>query len=354
MISHSAKALAGMAATELLTAHPELSALTGPDAFARWQNLFWQMLEELSAALELQRPQLFCEYVCWLKPLLAARGVSVELLSSAVERLNQVLQAELPGPAASEAAAVCRDASKLLLQEQPYSDQRDMTADPMYGRLVGEYLLALLEGDRERAVGLVVRAAEQGRSIHELYLQVLLAAQEEAGRMWQNHEINVAEEHFVTVVTKAVMAQLRSRAIARASNGQTLVVASVAGNQHDLGLQAVADFFELDGWRVINLGADVPTRDLVEAVGFYQADVLGLAACLRPQLLTLKHAIQAVRSSQRGRSIRIIVGGRAFRGGAADLAAELGADGYAADPHQALLLAGQLVGLTGKAQTSER
>ena len=41
-------------------------------------------------------------------------------------------------------------------------------------------------------------------------------------------------------------------------------MAAVAGNQHDIGLHAVADFFEMAGWRSILLGADVPAADLAQ------------------------------------------------------------------------------------------
>ncbi len=47
-----------------------------------------------------------------------------------------------------------------------------------------------------------------GRSVGELYLNVLLPAQAELGRMWLAGEINVAEEHFASQATRMVMAQL--------------------------------------------------------------------------------------------------------------------------------------------------
>ena len=109
--------------------------------------------------------------------------------------------------------------------------------------------------------------------------------------------------------------------------------------------------FERD-WRVIQLGSDVPIRDLFQAVGFYQADLLGLSVSLRTQLATLKQTIEAVRRSESGRVVKILVGGRALAG-ASDLAAEFGADAYAADPSQAVALGNALVGLGSEAATGE-
>jgi methanogenic corrinoid protein MtbC1 len=160
--------------------------------------------------------------------------------------------------------------------------------------------------------------------------------------MWQADEINVAEEHFATSTTKAIFAQLRLRAPIQAPNGKTLLAAAVMGNQLDLGLHVVADFFEMAGWRVIQLGSDMPIPDLAQAVEFYQPDLLALSVSLHTQLVTLTETIQAVRRGQRGAVVKILVGGRALAD-ATDLAQQFGADGYAADPHAAVALGNALV-----------
>ena len=345
MVIHSAKALAGYAASELLESSPGLGEGADSAAFQRWQNLFVQCLQELAAAVQFNRPQLLVQYVDWLRRLLTARGVEVNALKSGLDSLAKVLGTELPTEAAKIPAAMCREASQSLERETAVPG-RPLAADSGYGRLASSYLLALLEGDRALAIRLVLDAAEAGHPVRDLYVKVLLPAQEETGRMWQDVEINIAEEHFATATTRAVMAQLRARTVVKPANGKTLVTSAVAGNQHDIGLQVVADFFEMDGWRVIQLGSDVPIPDLVEAVGFYQADLLGLSVCLSSQLTTLKETIESVRQSDRGAAVKILVGGRGLTG-AADLAAEFGADGYAVDPAEAVSLGSTLVGLGG-------
>jgi methanogenic corrinoid protein MtbC1 len=118
----------------------------------------------------------------------------------------------------------------------------------------------------------------------------------------------------------------------------------VAGNQHDIGLHAVADFFEMAGWRTVRLGADVPTADLAQAVEFFAADILVLSVSLNVQLETFKSTIEAVRSGSRGEVVKILAGGLAFAD-SDNLAVEMGADAYAADPDEAVRVGGQLVGL---------
>ena len=85
----------------------------------------------------------------------------------------------------------------------------------------------------------------------------------------------------------------------RPRNGRTIVAATVAGNQHDLGIQMVADLFEANGWRAIQLGANVPSEDLAQTVEFYDADLVALAFSMLGQLPALSDAIAAVRKSTR-------------------------------------------------------
>ena len=104
----------------------------------------------------------------------------------------------------------------------------------------------------------------------------------------------------------------------------------------------------MDGWRVIQLGADVPPADLVEAVDFYRADLLGLSVALRSQWGTLRQTISALRQA-RGRSLKILVGGRGLHG-AEDLVEQLGADAYAAEPRAAVAIGNALVGVADSGQ----
>jgi methanogenic corrinoid protein MtbC1 len=230
------------------------------------------------------------------------------------------------------------------LDEQTVDLSAPLQPDTPHGQIASSYLLAVLEGDRRRASQVILDALDQSESVHDLYLHVLMPAQAELGRLWVTGEINVAEEHFASHTTKMVMSQLLSRAAFQPPNGKTVLAAAVAGNQHDIGLCAVADFFEMGGWRTIQLGADVPIADLVQAVEFFVVDLLVLSVSLNVQLDTFKSTIQAVRSSARGDVVNTLAGGLAFAD-SGNLAVEMGADRYAADPEEAVRLGGQLVGL---------
>ena len=343
VLKTGSRAYAAFAANDLLGAQPEAKVGFGADPLSVWQNWMAERVEELAAAVAVEQPKLFTSQVHWGKAVLAARGVSVEHFRSALTGLKRVFANELPDRVQALAAQYL-DETLDAFDEQPVDVRARVLPDTPHGRLASTYLLALLEGDRRRASRTILDAADRPESVRDIYLHVLLPAQAELGRMWMTGEINVAEEHFASHTTKMVMGQLLSRAEFQPHIGKTVLAAAVAGNRHDIGLSAVADFFDMAGWRTIQLGADVPITDLAQAVECFDADLVALSASLSVQLETVRSTIQAIRAGRRGDIVKILVGGLAFAD-AGNLAVEMGADGYAADPDEAVRLGGDLVGL---------
>jgi len=345
ILKSGARALAGYAAGEMsLDAGTAQAAVS--TQFDGWQNVLVARLEELAVAISTGRPEFFVEQVHWTQAALDARGVPPEMLRGRLEALRRVLVEQIPAELAPVATGYI-DRALAEFDGEPADLTPRLTAETPAERLAATYLLAILEGDRRKAMHLILKAADEGQDVPDLYLKVLQPAQEELGRMWLLGEINVAEEHFATTTTRLVMAQLHAQGVCGPSNGKTLVAAAVAGNQHDLGIQVVADLFEIDGWRVIQLGSNVPADDLAQGVEFYDADLVALSVSLPTQLTVLEETIAAVRTCQRGNAVKILVGGYGMMN-TADLAKSKGADDYASNAVDAVARGNVLVGLAAK------
>lgn len=339
ILTSASGALSGFAASCLLDAQPELAARFGDAAFPTWKRWFADRISDLSSSMIAGSELLFVKQVLWSRSFLASHGVQLGDLRPAIECLAAALQENLPEEASTAVKRYLQAAAASI--DQPDQEPGRLVPDSPDNRLAATYLVALLEGDRQRATRLLLEAAEQGRSLVDIYLQVLTPALEEVGRMWTLGEITVAEEHFVTTSARETMIQLRHTCPTAASNGRTVLAAGVAGNQHDIGLQMVADVFELAGWRAINLGANVPVHDVVQAIENFEAQVLMLSAALTNHLPAVRQTILAIRGSGKP-ATKILVGGQAFDV-SASVALELGADGYAATAVEALSLAEQIV-----------
>lgn len=122
---------------------------------------------------------------------------------------------------------------------------------------------------------------------------------------------------------------------------RTMVIGTVAGDIHDIGKSLVATMFIGAGFRVIDLGIDVPRARFVEAVSEYKPALLALSALLSATALEEGRVIEAIKEAGLRGHVKVIVGGGAV---SEDLAQRMGADGYAANAAEAVVVAEQLLG----------
>jgi len=312
------------------------------DAYAHWRRHLTLRIEELAAAVSVEQAQVFLRQVEWSRRAFAARDVGESELRQALVALRETLEAELPSAARGDATSIIDEA--LALFDREVSDaERRLAAETPAGTLALRFLQHIFEGDRRAALDALVEAVDAELSVREIYLDVLLPAQREIGTMWHLGEIDVAEEHFATDTTRAAMAVLLRMAECAEPNGRVALCAGVAGNAHDMGIRAIADFFEMAGWRAVSLGGDVPTEDLARAVEVFGADVVALSAALTTQIPSLQGAIDAIRRTPRGAKVKILAGGRAFQE-TPDIYRRLGADGSGVDAAEAVDEAERLMG----------
>jgi MerR family transcriptional regulator, light-induced transcriptional regulator len=341
LLEISAGGYATLAADRLLARHPEVAARFAPDAAGAWKAALSQRIVELATALRLGEARLFSARVAWARRAFAAREVPESALRASLEVLASVLDEEMPANSRGQAVALLREALAEL--DAPAGDE-ESGLDPRSdtGKLALHYLSMVLEGDSRGATERLLAAVDGGLDVESAYLDVLVPAQREVGRLWHAGELGIVEEHVVTYTTERLMALLAHRAPRAPSNGKTVVCAAVAGNVHDIGVRVIADFFDVAGWRTVHLGASVPAGEIAGGLQYFDGDLLVLSAALSVQLPKIDEAIAAVRRLE-GRTVRVMVGGLAFSD-APELWRKLGADGYAPDARSAVQLGAELVG----------
>lgn len=205
-----------------------------------------------------------------------------------------------------------------------------------------QYLQAQVTGDQRAALRVVREALDRGHSIRSVQHDVIQAAQQEIGRMWQENRLSIAHEHMATAISQLALVHLFERAPAPRSNGRSIVVACVEGELHDLPARLVADYLEMDGFTVRYLGANVPTESLCTALAEERPDLLALSVTMSFNVGGLRAAVAAVRERLPG--LKIVAGGHALAW-APELADQLGVAVVGGEPEAIVAgLAQQLVG----------
>lgn len=338
LLAQTAESLADQASCTLLARHPDIATRYGKDSFARWRDALRARVFDLAAAVGANAPQMFAEQVAWTRVAVLARKTSIEDLRASLHALGSTVDRELPEDDRNLVAAFLNAGLEAI--DTPTTPSSALHLETQHGRLAANYLVALLEGDRRRAASLVIDPVRAGTlPAHDAYTNVLVPALREVGRLWHMNELSVAEEHFATNSTRHVMSQLAALLPQRPSRDRTGVVCAIQGNTHDIGARVVADFLEADGWRVIDMGADVPVEEIVASVDIFKADLVAISAMLGVHIRATEMAIQAVRD--RFANLPVIVGGPAFHG-PESLWRDINASGTALTPQSAVTLANAL------------
>lgn len=297
-------------------------------------------VRHLAEALAAGRPELFRLDVEWLRATYAARGESVVMVEASLAALRDELGKSLP----EDVARTAQDVVEAALGEAtvlPASTESLLADGAPHVELARTFLLALLEGRNLEAQRLVLDALEEGVSIAEIHVDVIARSMREIGRMWQMGELHVGEEHLGSRIVQDVLAVLHRATPRQDGMGRRVIVASVAGNLHDLGARIVADHFEAAGWRTFFLGADTPREDLGRLAVELQADLVALSLSLGLNVRAAAQQIEAVRAATDGK-VPVLLGGRVCTA-LPDLWRDVGADAGALDAIGAVAEAARLV-----------
>ena len=107
-----------------------------------------------------------------------------------------------------------------------------------------------------------------------------------------------------------------------------VVMATVEGDHHDIGKNIVMTLLIARGFEVIDLGTDVPTETIVDAVIKNTPNIIGLSALITVTMPKMREVIEALTNAGIRDKVKVIVGGTAVT---SEFAKDIGADHRAAD-----------------------
>ena len=99
----------------------------------------------------------------------------------------------------------------------------------------------------------------------------------EIGERWHDGDLPAPHEHFATATVRRILDGLVHDLSAGASARLRILVATPAGQRHELGALLVAATAAALGWRVTYLGADLPVSDIAAAADTAEAQVVALS-----------------------------------------------------------------------------
>jgi 5-methyltetrahydrofolate--homocysteine methyltransferase len=186
---------------------------------------------------------------------------------------------------------------------------------------------ALLKGSKADVEALVDKALAEGVPAERILNEGLIPGMETLGVLFKNNEVFIPEVLVAARAMNAGLIKLEPVLVRDKIRPKGVVVIGTAkGDLHDIGKNLVAMMLKGAGYKIVDLGIDVPPEKYVEAARTEGAGIIACSALLTTTMAQMKVLVEAVRTA--GLGIPVIVGGAPVTREFAD---RIGADGYAAD-----------------------
>ena len=132
------------------------------------------------------------------------------------------------------------------------------------------------------------------------------------GKRFAGGEYFLPELVFSGELLKQITALVKPHLSGKATQTKRVgkvVIGTVAGDIHDIGLNIVDFMLDVNGFEVFNLGVDVPAEKFVEKVKETKAPVVGLSGFLTPAFDAMKETVAALEKAGLRKNIKVMIGG---------------------------------------------
>lgn len=135
-----------------------------------------------------------------------------------------------------------------------------------------------------------------------------------------------AGELMTEVVTK-----MRSALVQGGDSGNQgrMILATVAGDLHDIGKNIVRAFLEASGFEVLDLGIDVPSAKIVDTAVAEDIHIIALSGVLTLAIDSMREVVDILKERGLKDDYKVIIGGNPV---SAEICQAIGADAWAHAP----------------------
>ncbi len=195
---------------------------------------------------------------------------------------------------------------------------------------------AIIRGLTQQAAQLAEKELKT-RPPLEVINQQIVPALDVVGRGFEAKTVFLPQLLMSAEAAKAAFEQARHKMPATDEVGPTIILATVKGDIHDIGKNIVKALLENYGYKVIDLGRDVPPEAIVKAAVEQNVKLVGLSALMTTTVPAMEETIQLLRKEKP--DCLVMVGGAVLTQEYADM---IGADFYGKNAMESVRYAEQV------------
>lgn len=172
----------------------------------------------------------------------------------------------------------------------------------------------------------------------EIINNILIPALDTVGKQYEQNIIFLPQLIQSAETSKIAFGIIKDTFKETSTTKGPIIMATVHGDIHDIGKNIVKVVLESYGYKVIDLGKDVPPETVVEAFYKHQPKAIGLSALMTTTVVSMAKTIELLK--QIDNMCPIFVGGAVLT---EDYAKEINADYYSKDAMEAVELLNKII-----------
>jgi DNA-binding transcriptional MerR regulator len=188
------------------------------------------------------------------------------------------------GPCARKAAAV--DAASLCAPQQ---------------------LLALIKSHRAEELHQCLVQQLMQLGLRHFILEVVVPLSGLVGNAWLAGSLEIFEEHLYAQQVQSLL-QHALGAMPQSNLAPRVLLTTLPGEGHQLGILMAHAFFAMDGAQCVSLGTQTPPADILRAAAAYRVDIVGLS-CSDASLSRVTHSQLSLLREGLAPAVELWVGG---------------------------------------------
>jgi trimethylamine corrinoid protein len=186
---------------------------------------------------------------------------------------------------------------------------------------------AVITGDKQAAVDAAEQALQAELDVLTVIKEGVVRGTDQLGELFQKFEIFLPELINGGDAAKAAMEilvpHIAAESLGEARPGK-VIIATVFGDIHDIGKNLVGAMLAATGFDVIDMGVNVPAKEIVRQAESVGADIIALSSLMSTSLYYQEDVIKYLTDSNLRDKFYVIVGGGPVT---PDWAHKIGADG---------------------------
>lgn len=158
-----------------------------------------------------------------------------------------------------------------------------------------DFTQLLIDGNKQAVMEQLTQFATLEKFL-KFYSSTITQAMKNVGVLWEKNDISVAKEHLSTNIIESVVFEVLEQFIVENSNDKHIFLCSAPNEMHGLGNKIASIVLEKKGYKVTNLGGNLPSNEILKAIELFEPDFVILSATLQTSLIDIALIIEQLKN----------------------------------------------------------